>query len=246
MKKSIKKNSDDLNIYSKKENSYLDFKENSNIEKRQNKQAFFILISLVLILLLFIGVFFGFKYLGGRFNYQCLEFKKVQIGAITLYKTIIPIYENNIKVRTYEINFKYDPRETMKIPISERTSEEGVKFVKENNVIVSINPNMTPCQDNNLALLTLGAFLKDSGLKVVPAMTDKTWANISNYPYIICENSSRNTVIIVTDSNLTEIKQTLTNCYEIRFADCQIMSSTERFILEIIIDYIKKLNIKSN
>ena len=50
-----------------------------------------------------------------------------------------------------------------------------------------------------------------------------------------------NTVIILKDGAETKIEQTANNCYEISFANCEVLKAVERFELQVMSEYVGKL-----
>jgi len=213
-----------------------------NLKKKQNKQLFLIGIVMIIIIAVFLIVPVIIKNYNSNFNYNNLKFQKTKLKDITLYSTNIPIMDNYGKLKNlYSISFRNDPRVLKNIPVDKRVDESGgIKFIERNIVFISINPNMTACPDNSLALFNLGSFLTDSGLTVKSSFTDASYANKTNSLYITCDYSQDHTVIKITNGNETRIKQERTNCYEIVYKDCEITQATERFELRMIEDYMNQ------
>ncbi|MBD3253314.1 hypothetical protein GF386_06275 [Candidatus Pacearchaeota archaeon] len=218
-------------------------KDDYKIPEKPKKQAFWFFILLIFILGVVISVPFIIDNFINKFEFANLDFQKIKQGEITFYFASIPVVDStgNI-IDEYRINFRNDPRDIEKIQLSPRIKKEGLKFLKENTVYISLDPSMNPCEDNSVAMFTLGNFLNDSGLAVKSSFTNKSFAEESRFPYKTCRDSSRNTVIIIKSSNETFINQERTNCYEIIYKDCEIQQAVERFILEVIEDYMNSLD----
>lgn len=213
-------------------------------QKRQDKQfkwMFILMISLILIVILVPLITYSFI---NKFTLFNLEFRKTKQGTLTLYQTQIPV-KNNLGAITgnYLMTFKNDPRETVNIKISPRIEKDGIKFVNRNTVYISLDPSMNPCSDNSVSMFVLGDFLSSADLSVKSAFIDKNYSEESGFPYKTCEDSSKNTVIIVKSGNESMINQERTNCYEVIYKDCEINQVVERFILEIVKDYMKDIDL---
>lgn len=216
-------------------------KAEKDIKSKQNKQLTFIIILMAVI---FISLFIPSIYKSvnknylNSFDYNGIKFYKSSVGNLIFYSSDIPLLnQKNETVSTYTTRFKTDPRELAKIPIDKKIDRDGLRFVKNNTVYISINPFMNNCSDNGIALFDFSAFLGDSGLKVKPSFTNSTYANGSGYPYVDCQHSSKNTVIKIDSGNKTEIIRERANCYKIVYNECEIIPALERFDLGIIEDY---------
>jgi len=227
----------------KEEKKEAEDKDNYKLPEKQTRQIFWFFMFLVLLLVVVVSVPFIFDNFINKFDFINLEFQKLKQGDITFYFASIPVADTQGEViDKYEISFRNDPREVEKIPIAPRIQEEGLKFVKKNTVYISLDPLMNPCEDNSVAMFTLGNFLDNSGLTVKSSFTNKSFAEESRFPYKTCENSASNTIIIVRSGEETVINQERTNCYEIVYKDCEVQQAVERFILVVVEDYMESLN----
>jgi hypothetical protein len=216
-------------------------KEEEPVKKRglkQNKQMVWIVFLMVAIIVIILAVPIIKHEFFDKFRYSKLEFQKTITGDVIFYQTKIPIVDGKDITGSYSMQLRNDPRELEEIPADEKISEEGIKFIKSKTVYISIDPNMNKCDDNSVALFTLGSFLKDFGLGVKSAFTDEEFAT-EQFPYINCEHSKGNTVIKVTSGDETKIEKEFGNCYVITFKDCEIQKSVERFVLLILDDYME-------
>lgn len=214
----------------------------NNLEEIQNKQvkwAVFFMIGIILIVVLFFVIKSNFI---DRFDYKGLEFQKTQLGEIRFYSARFPIVSGTGKViGDYAVNLRNDPRKLDYITINTTTGkiEFAVDRNKYGDVYISLNPFMEICEDSGIAVLTLSTFLRDSGLNVKSAVTDKAYAKANNLTQRWCTNSGFDTVIIVTNGNETSINEIAPNCYEMSFKECEVLQVSERFILIILEDYAK-------
>ena len=101
---------------------------------------------------------------------------------------------------------------------------------------------MEVCPQSGIALITMSSFMKDSGLEVFSAVTDKAYAKKNNQTSKWCYDNGLDTLIVVTDGDTNEINELAPNCYEIKFKDCEILKVTERFTLIILKEYLKRFN----
>lgn len=216
--------------------------EDKNLEYLQDKQvkwAVFFMVGVILIVVLFFVIKSNFI---DRFDYKGLEFQKTQLGEIRFYSARFPIVSGTGKViGDYAVNLRNDPRKLDYIPINTRTGkiEFALDGKKYGDVYISLNPFMEICEDSGIAVLTLSAFLRESGLNVKSAVTDKAYAKSNNLTQRWCDNSIFDTVIIVTNGNETSINEIYPNCYELKFKECEVLQVSEKFILIILEDYAK-------
>ncbi len=171
------------------------------------------------------------------FVYNKLDFQKTQLGDIKFYSTKIPVTNLDGEVSgSYSLNFRNDPRELESIGYDVPNNQ--VIFKKENVTYISFNPDMQVCEDNGIALINFASFLRDFGnLEISSAVTDYDYSKENNLSFVTCEISPDNTVILLDSGEKTEIKRISKKCYQITYADCEILPATEKFILIILKDY---------
>ncbi|MBT7237721.1 hypothetical protein HN865_02580, partial [Candidatus Woesearchaeota archaeon] len=142
----------------------------------------------------------------------------------------------------YSVNFRVDPRELDKIPV--RVPDNRITFIQRsiggyNPVYLTFNSDLKLCEDTSIALMNLAGFLRDSGLEVVSASTNQTYAEENDMKYKDCDSSKQamDTIIKITEGDETAINQLHNNCYEIQFKDCEILEGSERFMLAMLEEY---------
>jgi len=209
-----------------------------NVGKKQNLQLIWIVGLMAAIIVIIIVVPIIKHELFDKFDYMKLSFEKTITGDTIFYTTNIPVVEQNIISGDYLIYFRNDPRELENISVEEKIEDDGgIKFIKKNTVYISIDPYMTSCDENSVALFVLGSFLKDFGLNVKSGFSDPDYIKSDEFPYINCEHSKSNTVIKITSGDETKIDREIGNCYVITYKDCEIQKGVEKFILLILEDY---------
>ena len=226
------------------------FEDKKEIDKMQNQQikwALFLMMGIILIIVLIPFIKTNFI---DSFDYYGLKFQKTQLGELTFYSAKFPIVVGTGQVLgDYSVNFRNDPRELEDIPVD--IPENKIKFTLNKNergkldygpVYISLNPFMEVCPQSGIALITMSSFMKDSGLEVFSAVTDKAYARKNNQTSKWCYDNGLDTVIVVTDGDTNEINELAPNCYEIKFKDCEILKVTERFTLIILKEYVKRFN----
>ena len=214
-------------------------KENkTTLKQKQEKQIKGIVIFMSLLILILVLVPFIQKNFINKFRVINLEFQKTKAGDLMFYSTRLPVIDSYGQITgDYSINFRNDPRKLKKIEIDEEIKENGIIFIKEKPVYISIDFNMTPCEDNVLAMFILASFLRDFKMDIKSGISNEDYAISNNLTFIDCENSLVNTVIKISNGNETNIIKKTKNCYEITYKDCEIMLGVERFMFAMIEEY---------
>lgn len=196
-----------------------------SLNKKKEKESNIIIgtmvgiIVLIVVITLIIHSSNNFKYLG-------MDFKRVREGNLILFTTDFNVFIPGKGNAVGGIYLRNDPRALKDIPVNGL-----IKISTINSTFVSTDPNIEGCEDNMLALVNMGIFLKTVGANAKSASNDRAFAEKYNVTYATCENAGDNQVIIIKKDGENSIKQTAENCYEIYFNDCEILKSTERFIV---------------
>lgn len=192
-----------------------------NIQNRQIKYIITFMIVLILVIIAVVWIINGMK----KFEYGGLKFEKIMYDKLPLYYGRIPITDVNKEVvNYYNMYLRNDPRELRNIPI-----EGVIRLMK--NAVISIDSSIEGCEDNGIAGMSLGTFLRAAGIKTYPGTTNLTVAKESNITYATCNQSENASVIIIKQGTENKITQEGTNCYSINFADCEINKAVERFMV---------------
>jgi len=201
---------------------------------RQLAWAFILMISIILI------VIFGpyaWKSFVNQFVYENINFQKTKLGEIIFYSTKIPLANQQSKITgAYAINFRKDPRGLENIEVN--LIDDPIRFKKDYTVYISLDPEMQACEDNSIALINFAGFLRDfGGLEIKSAVSDFNYSKETDIPYVTCSSRPENTVIYIRSGKETKIEQTNENCYELTYSNCEILGVTEKFVLEILGNY---------
>lgn len=227
----------------------IDGEMEEDIKRKQNNQikwAVFLMVGLIAIIVLV--PYIKLNYLD-RFEHKGLEFQKTKLGDLVFYSTEFPVVSGTGQITgSYSVNLRNDPRELEHIPVN--ISGDKIEFSvfkeKYGDVYISLYPFMDMCEDSGIALLTLAGFLRDSGLEISSGVTDKAYARDHNQTHKWC--TPFETVIVVadrgiyTEENETSITEIGTNCYELKFKDCEVMQVTEKFMLIILEEYAERFS----
>jgi hypothetical protein len=212
-------------------------KSKKAIWEKQNKQIMWAGILMISVILIVVLVPFIRQNYINKFVYANLDFQKTKLGDILFYSTRIPITDKQGQIiGSYSTNFRKDPRKLENIPVN--LTKGVVAFRKDNTVYISLNPLMESCPDNTLAFINLAGFLRDfAGLNIKSAVSDKKYGQENNILYANCQSAKNNTVIFITSGNETKITQTFDNCYELSYKNCEVLNVSEKFMIEIIDNY---------
>ncbi|MEK6914193.1 MAG: hypothetical protein AABW83_00935 [Nanoarchaeota archaeon] len=213
-------------------------KENKRYEN-QLRWAIYLMVGIILIIVLITFVNNNFI---NKFEYHEITFQKTQLGDLIFYSAKFPVVSTTGQVTgDYAINLRNDPRSLDYIPVNVNEGDIKFSLIMKNDTkiyaptYISINPFMKICDDSGISLLTLSGFLRDSGLNVRSAVTDKAYAKANNETHKWCDPLS--TVIIITDGNKSVINEIQPSCFELKFKDCEVLKVSEKFVLNILEQY---------
>jgi len=213
---------------------------NPEIHIRQEKQIRWAVVLMVGLLVIVLAVPFINEHFIDSFDYGGLKFQKTQLGDLIFYSTRFPVVSltGNV-IGDYAMNLRKDPRELEYVFIN--VSDDVIKFSTDGRnygpAYITLNPFMEICEDSGIALIELAGFLRDSGLNVDSAYTDKAYARDNNQTHRWCDTAGFDSVFVITDGEETSITEIEPHCYKIQFKDCEILESVERFILIILEEY---------
>lgn len=202
----------------------------------ETKQLIYVLASIAIIFLSFIGIYFGIK-VSKQFEYLNLEWTienmaKPGYKSINVYHTIFPKNYKGENLGVHNLYLRKDPR---KNNISVNIST--LSFSK--NYIVTSDPLLRTCEDAGLAFYSLGDITL--ALPFIKNIIDGS-INIDNIPdgqvYADCQNSSISTTVVkLFLGNETKVYSNYTNqnCYLIELESCEdLLIASEKFVLNII------------
>ena len=215
--------------------------DNDKTNNKQNSQIKWIAILMISILLIIIIVPFVTQRFINTFDYKGLEFQKTKLGELTFFSTKFPVIDltGNV-IGTYSVNLRNDPRKLEYINVTTFTDNKIAFTLNRgayNPLYITLNPFMEICDDSVISLATLSGYLKDSGLEIRTAYTDKAFARDNNSTHRWCDTSLFDTVLIVTDGKETTINEIENGCYELKFTNCEIQQVVEKFMLVTLEEY---------
>jgi len=226
--------------------------ENKEIVKKQNNQikwAVFLMLGLIVIIVLVPYIKLNYF---DKFNYNGLDFQKTRLGELTFYSAKFPVVSGTGQViGDYSVNLRKDPRDLEYIPVN--ISNDNIQFSidegKLGDVYISLYPFINMCDGDSLvAMANLAGFLRDSGLEVRSAFTDKAYARDNNQTHKWC--SPFETVFVISDDdvftegNETSITEIGLNCYELKFKDCEVLEVSEKLMLLVLGEYAERFSEK--
>jgi hypothetical protein len=213
-------------------------KKETPISTKQNKQLIVAISLMILIFLILLIVPFIKNNYVDEFEYYNLEFKKIKTPNTLTYDVLIPIIDKQGKVLAYPWNFRNDPRDLENINID--IENNSIIFQKDKTTYLSVEKESPQCEDNIVSVITLLNFLDDFGnLQMEGAVSDKEHANKTEREHITCENTPRNTVIMLKSGDENLISNPKQNCYEIKYKGCDINQVSEKFLYVIIENYME-------
>ncbi|MFH1801298.1 MAG: hypothetical protein ABH804_00475 [archaeon] len=194
-------------------------KEQRDRENKILRNLFIGIISLI-VLIIFIVLLLNYA---KSFEYEGVKFKIVEEGNLIFYKTSFPLYSELTGKHTADYNFyiRNDPRK-----LAEEVQFKGILFLLENFVI-----NSTESFHCNGDGIIAGANM------IIPLQVLN--ANIIKNENMSCDDKGEYIFVSIESGEKTEIIQTGVTCYSIKVADCEILKATERFMLEIFIEFNK-------
>lgn len=201
-------------------------KTDFSAKKNQNQQLKWV-IGIMVILLAAALIAYLIADSTRTFRYGGIHFEKIKFDKLQLYHAKVGLNSGANQV-LYNLYLRNDPRDL------EYISVNGT-IILDKVVDISLDKGAERgCEDSGLAGASLGNLLKAGGLDIAYGFTDKDYAVEKNVSYITCEDSMKKSVIIVRHGNENKIIAEKDYCYVIQFKDCDILKTTERFIVATI------------
>jgi hypothetical protein len=201
---------------------------------KKHNELFKIILFVMIGFIAFFLVIIFLNYSVNHFKIEGVEFERdtKTMEGVMLYKTIIPgtidkegnfivgIYDGKEQAN-YRVWFRNDPR------ILKDTPFEG-----EINLLKLVVWNQTKdyvCNGDYIGIQNLLNVYDVIGVEVIKDDN----AN--------CDELGRYTYITILEGDETRIEQVGLECYNIYVKDCEILSATERFMLEVLIEINKEI-----
>lgn len=187
--------------------------------KEQNKTLQNILIGLGLLVVGFVAVILFMQSMN-KFNYENTKFELTKEGNLLLYRTTLPVYYQG-EIRDYNFYLRKDPRKLEKIEF-----DGEIRLLK--NVV--INTSDIRCDgDEVIAVANLVKLWQVLG------------ANVIKDENATCDTEGRYIYLNIFEGDETKITEKSFACYDIVANNCEILESTERFMVETFVK-VNKIN----
>ncbi len=204
--------------------------ERLSIKETESRQIILLIAGLVILF----AVTMSFVYIythASNFMYKGMKFQKISLEGINAYQTILTFSRGGQSLK-YAHVFRYDPRKLDSID----TNASMVLRVKG---FVTSEPKVSDCYGSSLAFVELGTVLGALGMSVRGATTSAELAEENNLLHVNCTNAKGSTVIVLQTSDKNSITQN-GECYVLNISQCRTLEVTERFVLEMLSQLIKK------
>jgi len=193
------------------------------ISEKMEKEIKILLVIMIIAFVLFFVFIWISKTAAFSFKYEDLKFRKEAYGNIIFYHTQINIARPDGRF-VYDLYLRNDPRKLEKIPANFSVMNISM------NVVASFAPEVDRCPYAPLAGVAIGNFFSALKVNISGATADADFANSTGKPFVTCENAVNQTIIEFRVSNESSIKQENT-CYIINVKNCEVLETTERFVL---------------
>ena len=225
VKKKSKEKIKEIKIGKIKESAPIEKPLTKKVKELESKQLFWILFGIVLVIIIFLGVYFYAQSLR-TFKFAGVTWEKEDHGGLTLYHSRFKVMEG---FPIYNAYFRTDPRKN-NVEILDGTY---FKFYKD--TYISLSPNVEVCSGANvIANKLLSEFFLAVGVNAQGAVGDEDRAKELNLTYMDCSIiGDEESVVLIKKSDKTEIRQFSKNCYQIDVGDCENIKAAEQFILGI-------------
>lgn len=211
----------------------LEVKDTKDIEPRKiEKELYWFFGAMAGVFILFLIFYYFFQSLQ-KFNYEGIQFETIKEGDTIFYHTIVPLIKTSGEQVKYHFYFRTDPRKN-RIPVNGE-----IEIPREFVVYISINETgLRQCEYSAVAIASLASFLRDAGgFEVEAAVPDERIATEINMPYVNCENTLVNPVILLQKNKETKITRVEgTSCYIVDVANCEILEAIEKFEIRAVLD----------
>lgn len=201
-----------------------DFEVEKLKKKNEEKQLKWILIVMAFLIFLAIFIYIAMDSMR-KFEYAGLKFEKIMYDQLPLFQTKLPMLDSQGNlVANYNLFLRNDPRKLRDIKIN-----GTIMLMKK--IVVSFDPDIEECEDKAIALPNMKNLFSAFGMEISPAYTDESYAKERKVPYMTCDDSENQSVIIIEQGNKNKITQESSNCYTIEFKDCEVNKAVERFMI---------------
>lgn len=203
----------------KKEVSNKQEETNPQKEKSSNEKlirnTLIISISIIALILIFYFYVDSLK----SFEYKNLEFETISYGDLIFYQTNFNvIYEG--ETRQFNAFFRTKPTKLEKINFQDED------FSAMKYTVINVQENLSCEGDDVIAVANFNQIHNAIGAQV---FQDEN---------ATCDEDARYNHLTILQGDKTEINKLGPRCYELTFKDCEILEVTERYLLELMNDYV--------
>ena len=194
--------------------------------KKENEILRNILIVVGILVLFFVGILVGSKFLKG-FSFEGERWDTIKAGQITFYHTEFPVYENGTHVANHNVYFRNDPRK-----LERDILFEGDFYLTKMLVVQGLD---------NFSCTGYGVASEDAFEQVLNA-----WGTDVMYdPEAECDDQGRYNLVRLEADNSTWIESLSPTCQVMHIKDCEVYQAKERYLVQQFI-YLNELKKSSN
>ncbi len=198
--------------------------ETPNKKMNENKiLKYTLIISGVIILLVVIFAF----YLNSlkTSTYKDLEFNTINQGTaenpLIFYQTSFPVIYQG-KPTPYNVYLRTNPSKLKRIDFPEEN------FTAMKYTAINLEENISCDGDDVIAIANMRQIHEAIGAQII---LDRN---------ATCDEEGRFTYLDIKSSDKTQIVQRGENCYDLEYADCEILPVTEKYLVELLSDFLSE------
>ena len=199
--------------------------------KGYDKQLFYILIIMTVVVVVFMIIYYYFIRVPTTFEYNGLKFYIENWDSFKVYKYSY-YFRGKDSWKLFDLRLRIDPREN-----NVSVSGDKILFPRGKFIYLSVNETgLNKC--GAIAPASIGSlttFIVNNDLTLKSASPDINISEEKGIKFANCTNYPDNAVILVQESNRTEIVSDEL-CYKIYVYNCEILPAFERFMLQTIIE----------
>ena len=150
-------------------------------------------------------------------SYQGVEFTTMQEGKLIFYQTSIPVLVNGNTVVPYNFYLRTNPKQLKKVDF------DTLDFQLMENAVISFEKDFNCDGDAIIAVANLAKLHEVLGISLI---RDENATCDSRYSYLRLQEGDK-----------TSIEKIGENCYILNINNCEILKVTERYMLEMFVQY---------
>lgn len=190
-------------------------KEEKSSNEKLIRNTLIISISIILLIVAFYFYVDSLKH----FEYKNLEFETISYGDLIFYQTSFEVIYNG-EPRQFNAFFRTKPSKLEKIKFEDEDFS-AMKFS-----VIQVEDGLSCDGDDVIAIANF------------QQIHDAIGAQVFKDENATCDEDSRYNHLTIKSGDKTEINKLGPRCYELTFKDCEILEVTERYLLELMNDYV--------